>query len=125
MPSLKETPKPPPPRSKLPWTKANSVNVLAARAMYYYGAELKQELPHYVVRSHNHKYADSGGNFPHIKAIMTPAWTTITAYGYRIGRELELADIGGVVLSNIDGVISDRVVRYFPKENRRIWTIKI
>lgn len=99
---------------------ANAASKLAQRAIAYYITTLRLPEPHYVFRSHNHKYADSGGNYS-TKAIFTPCWSLMTEYGYRTGHELELADIGGVIIE--DG--KDRLIRYSPKDTRKVWSLKI
>lgn len=106
---------------RLPWTKANSINQLAFRAIHYYKAELGLPPPDYVFRAHNHMYGDSGGNFRETKAIYTPSWSLLTEYGYRRGFELQLADIGGVIVE--DG--RDRYIHYELEENRRIWALQV
>ncbi len=99
----------------LPWTAPNSANRVAAMATWLYMVEYKQPPPHLLFRSHNHRCAESNGNYP-VRVFFTPAWTLITEYGYRLGRELTIADIGGV--------INGEIIRY--RENkRRIWAIKI
>jgi hypothetical protein len=99
----------------LPWTAKNAANKLAYLATVAYAVDYKQPAPDYIYRAHNHRYADSGNNFD-VKAILLPCWSLITEYGYRIGRELDLADIGGV--------INGELVRYKPKVGR-VWALKI
>jgi len=102
---------------------ANSANKLAEKAeLYYY--RMCQPLPNVVIRSHNHRKADSGDNFPFM-AFFTPAFSLKTEFVYRIGKELTLSDIGGLIFT-IDG---DRVtydwVLYPPKDNKRIWAFRV
>ena len=99
----------------LPWTGPNAANKLAARAMWAYSVDYKQQPPDYVYRAHNHRYADSGSNYE-CRAILLPCWSLITEFGFRMGHELDLADIGGV--------INGEVVRYRAKVGR-LWTVKI
>lgn len=55
-----------------------------------------QEPPGVVIRSHNHRRADSGHNWPTF-AMFTPSWQMPNEYIYRIGSENDSADIGGDV----------------------------
>jgi len=99
----------------LPWTAPNAANKLAFRVMSAYSMDYKQAPPDYAYRAHNHRYADSGNNYE-CKAIILPCWSLITEFGYRVGRELDLADIGGV--------INGELIRYKPRIGR-IWALKI
>jgi hypothetical protein len=102
---------------------ANAASKLAERAeLYYY--RLGKPLPHVVIRSHNHKKADSGDNYS-LKAFFTPSWTLKTEFAYRQGHELELADIGGLIFTIEGDKVSHEWVLYPPKENRRVWALKI
>lgn len=101
--------------SGIPGNAPNATVNLAKRVIWAYAYEYKQPLPDLVFRAHNHKYADSGDNYE-FKVICLPCWTLTTEYGYRIGRELDLADVGGV--------INGELVRYKAK-GARLWTVKI
>ena len=101
--------------SGIPGNAPNATVALAKRIIWAYAYEYKQPLPDYVYRAHNHHYADSGSNYE-FKVICLPCWTLTTEYGYRIGRELELADIGGT--------INGELVRYKGKVGR-IWALKV
>lgn len=50
--------------------------------------------PHVIIRSHQHRRADSGHNWPSF-AIYTPSWQLPNEYIYRIGKENDYPDIGG------------------------------
>lgn len=103
--------------SGIPGNAPNATVNLAKRVIWAYAYEYKQPLPDLVLRAHNHKYADSGGNYE-FKVVCLPCWTLTTEYGYRIGRELDLSDIGGV--------INGELVRYRARnDTRRIWALKI
>jgi len=79
----------------MPWTERNAAIKLAAITWHRY-MEMGKPLPHVVVRNHVHRYADSGGNYETF-AVMAPAWSLATSYLYRIGKENDLATIGGLI----------------------------
>ena len=107
----------------LPWTAPNAANRLAFMAETYYH-RIGQSLPHVVMRSHNHRYADSGGNYESL-AVFTPAWSLMTEFGYRMGKELALASIGSVVFECSGGEYKMRQFKYEPRhETRRVWKLK-
>lgn len=109
---------------RLPWTAPNAANKLAALATYHYKVELTEKPPDVTARSHNHRYADSGGNFE-TWAVCLPAWQLIIEYGYRIGGEFSLSTIGGVVVIIEDGrIVSKEPVIYKPKASK-VWALKI
>jgi hypothetical protein len=109
---------------RMPWTAPNAANRIAALAMYHYGVTMGEHPPDLLVRSHNHRYADSGDNYP-VWAVCLPCWQLITEYGYRIGGELSLPDIGGVIVTVRDGAIvkKDKLI-YKPKASKA-WVLKI
>lgn len=101
---------------------ANSASKLARRCLeYYYG--IGQPLPHFIVRSHNHRYADSGGNYP-VMAVMTPALCSITEFGYRQGHELQPASVGAVMIKidNGRGTLEKMV---YTRNQRNVWSLRI
>lgn len=101
----------------------NSITNMAERAEMYYHRR-KLPLPHVVQRSHGHRYAWSGDNFP-IQVVYTPAMTLNTEYSYRIGKELSLSDIGGIYYRIENGVVSMQKWLYEPREERRVWAFRI
>lgn len=107
----------------LPWTRANAANSLAAKILQLYAARIKQPAPDIALRSHNHLKADSYDNFP-TRVIFTPCWTLATEFSYRVGRENDVADIGGTIIHCDGGNYSVEKVDY-PLETKRIWTMKI
>lgn len=109
----------------LPWTQANAANKLAAKTIFQYADQYKQPTPDLVIRSHNHRYADSSSNF-HTRAIFTPCWSLSTEYGFRNGHENDLPHIGGMLISCQDGAYTyDGPVMYRPAESKRLWALKI
>jgi hypothetical protein len=99
---------------RLPWTQANSANRIAAQIIVR-AIESKQRPPDVVIRSHLHRYADTGQNFNTIRVIATPAWQLITGYVNRLNPG-ELADIGGLIFTCWpNGNYDYEVVRYQPE----------
>jgi hypothetical protein len=80
-----------------PWTQRNAGNQLAALAAY------DSQPPKVIVRSHVHRWSDSGHNFPTF-ACTLPGWELPTAYSYRIGSTS--AEFGGVVFKCGGGAYS-------------------
>ena len=48
-----------------------------------------------------------------------------TEFGYRMGLELDLADIGGLIGKIQGGKYQDELITYSPKERRRVWAVKV
>ncbi len=109
---------------QLPWTERDAANKVAKIIAWRYAIDLKQPLPHVAVRSHNHRYADSGHNYD-VFAVCLPAWSALTEYGYRMGKENSMADIGGVWLICQNGSYQFGERRYRPEWDKRIWKLKI
>ena len=108
----------------LPWNKGNAANKLAARTLWQYKVQRDALAPHLVVRSHNHQYSSSGDNFE-TTAVLTPAWTVLTEYGYRIGLENVISDIGGVVIFCDDGKWEIKKYLFQPKEAKQVWKMTL
>ena len=68
---------------RMPWTRGNFANRLAAQTFYEY-SERGEKPPHLLVRGHVHRPGDSYDAAP-IRALILPSWQLSTAYGYRIG----------------------------------------
>jgi hypothetical protein len=104
---------------RLPWTSANAGNKLAALAVMAAGEEGCKP-PAVVVRSHVHKWSESGKNYSAL-ACTTPCWQLPTAYSYRLGG-VDALHIGGVWFEVVNGKITryDREL-YFPAR-KEIWT---
>jgi hypothetical protein len=104
----------------VPWTERNAGIRLAAETFWQYSNH-GWPLPDVVIRSHNHRRADSGRNFPFL-AMFTPAWQAHTEFTYRIGRENSLADIGGDIFLCKPGGLEWKPIDYKPHNpGRRIW----
>jgi len=95
-----------------PWTTPNALNSLAAELVIRYA---RGRLPDVAVRSHNHRFAETGQNYP-IRVVATPAWQLSTEYSNRIAAAP--ADIGGVIFKCNQGVYTMDVRQYQPERSR-------
>ena len=105
----------------LPWTEKNAANKIAylTRSRYL---EMGAQPPDLVLRSHNHRRADSFDNYK-TRALCLPSWSLLTEYAYRIGAENSNSDIGGVVILCDSGKYE---VHKFDREPKRgnVWAMK-
>lgn len=109
----------------LPWTEKHAALRLAERTMWRYAITHKQPAPHLIIRSHNHRTADSYHNYE-TRAIFTPAWCLPTDYNFRAGHENDLADYGGMIITCQDGTYNyDDPVLYTPRESKKLWSLSI
>lgn len=79
---------------RLPHTRKNAANALAAKTMMIYG-RARQPLPHLVLRGHVHFDADSYDNFP-CRAMIIPSWQLSTEYANMIAPG-DILPIGGAI----------------------------
>jgi len=107
----------------LPWTEKNAANKLAHLTREYY-INQDEKPPDVVIRSHQHRYADSGGNYDTF-AVFTPGWKGAGAFEHRIGAGQKLADIGGCIWIIENG----KILRYehmsYKPRRERAWRLKI
>lgn len=101
----------------VPWSRAEGALKIAARMTWNYAVKIGDKPPDFAVRSHNHIWGDSQDAYP-VRVICLPAWTPITEHGYRIGRENDLADIGGAIIE----CQSKQVTKITYKMRGRVWT---
>lgn len=104
---------------KLPWTAANAANKLAYLAKDYYNDQGIKP-PDILLRSHNHRWSDSGFNFP-TRAVCLPCWSWITEFGYRQGYELTRPHIGALIIEIDGGEYTLRDWRVPLPGGRRVW----
>ena len=104
----------------LPWTEKNAANKVAAIIMWRYMIDMEELYPHITLRNHNHRYADSGGNYKTF-AICGRAWSTATDYTYRTGKENSPSDIGADAFICKDGKYEHIQHCYPYKPVRKIW----
>jgi hypothetical protein len=105
----------------LAWTEKNAANKVAADAIMQY-VLAEQKIPHLVVRSHVHRHADSYDNFP-TRAVVLPAWQSMTAYGARLNPN-RLSDVGMIVFLIDDGkiVAEKKMITKLHQIGRSVWT---
>lgn len=75
-------------------------NAVNEELSYYRNGE---ELPDFVVRSHVHRFSDSGTTLP-VRWISTPCLQIHSSFGKRIGSYNQLPDIGAVAWVCKDGL---------------------
>jgi hypothetical protein len=103
---------------RLPWTRPNSVNKIAA-AMIIDSHQRGAQVPNVVIRSHLHQYADTGNNYSKIRVIATPAWQLPTGYVNKI-QPGAIADIGGLIFTCWRNHYEVDIERYAPKPKQPI-----
>lgn len=94
-----------------PWTKINVTANLAAEIFYEHAAR-DRPYPHLAIRSHHHRFIDTGSAHP-VRVVQTPAWQLHTAFIHRIAPE-SLADVGGLIIVIKDGRYEVEPVLYRP-----------
>lgn len=97
-----------------PWTRQNVVNALALEIATDHN-ERGKEPPAIAIRSHMHRFADTGMACRQTRLIQTPAWQLATAFIHRISPGA-LADVGGIILTIKDGKPSIEAVIYQPDD---------
>lgn len=95
-----------------PWTRINVTANLAAEIFYEHAARGEPH-PHLAIRSHFHRYGDTGGAHP-TRVIQTGAWQLATAFVNRIAPD-SLADIGGLIVVVRDGTFDVEPVLFKPQ----------
>lgn len=94
---------------KLPWTRNNPSNALAAR-VFMAAARARVRHPDLVIRSHMHQEADSGEAQP-VRVIQTRGWQLSTAFIHKIAAG-SLPEVGGLVISCEAGRYELQKVRF-------------
>lgn len=94
-----------------PWTKGNVVANYAAEIFYDHAARGEPH-PHLAIRSHQHRYADTGNAHP-VRVIQTQAWQLATAFIHRINPGA-IADVGGIIVICRDGGFEVEALTYHP-----------
>lgn len=80
---------------RVPWTRGNFANQLAARAAFEC-AMSGEKPPHLLIRGHVHRPADSYDAYP-VRAVVLPSWQLTTSYGHRIGGDP--LPVGGAIIT--------------------------
>jgi hypothetical protein len=96
-----------------PWTRGNAT-LSSAAEMIIDRAVSGDPIPHLALRSHYHRWAESGTNFP-VRFVQLPAYQLATAFVHRIAAG-SLADIGGAAFHLEDGEVRGMYpIKYLPK----------
>lgn len=103
----------------VPWSRPNAANSIAAKMTWFYRVKMNAPVPDLALRSHNHLWSDSWDAYP-VRVVCLPGWTPVTEFGYRIGRENDLADIGGLIYACENKNVEK--VNYPIKTTGRVWT---
>lgn len=80
----------------LPWSFAQGVMRLVQSTRMDY-LDWNEEMPDFIIRAHQHRYADSGTTFS-TRGVCLPCWQYKPAYLYRTGKENSKPSIGAVVI---------------------------
>lgn len=101
---------------RLPWTRGNFANRLAAMAVFEC-ASSGERAPHLLVRGHVHRPDDSYDRFA-VRALVLPSWQLTTSYGHRIGGDP--LPIGGLIVTCDRGrFVVDKLYEAWPVEGYR------
>jgi len=101
-----------------PIGRGNAANKIAVESIFEY-ANRGEIPPDYVIRSHVHRFADSG-NVYRTRAIILPSWQYRTAYVHKVSTG-KLASIGGVIWEKEDGKAPTvTAVIYQPKRTEEV-----
>jgi len=79
---------------RLPHTEKIAATKIAQQIMVEYMVGMKDTPPNVAIRSHNHRYSDSGGNFGCF-VLCTRCFQGKTEFIHRIGGENTVPNIGG------------------------------
>lgn len=83
------------------WTHGNNIRTEVLEIMDD-ARSSGDRLPDYIIRSHVHKFADTGLNYP-VRGIITPAWQGLTEYTHRLTRRVNRT-VGGLIIPCENGV---------------------
>ena len=108
---------------RLRWTEKNAANKLAFETRDSY-IDADEKPPDVVVRSHQHRYADSGGNYKTF-GVFTPCWKATDAYIYKLNAGSRLTDIGGCIWIVEDGKVLHYEHMSYKPRRERVWQLKI
>lgn len=83
-------------------TPQGMLNAISAETVKHIYESGRRDTPHahYLIRSHKHRWADTGATYP-VRGIVTPAWQLPTQLVYAIDREAS-SWIGGVFIDVFD-----------------------
>lgn len=102
---------------RLPWTRGNFANRLAAMTVFE-AADRGERAPHLFVRGHVHRPDDSYDRFA-TRALVLPSWQLTTSFGHRIGGDP--LPVGGVIVTCDKGQCEvEKVYRHWPVERYEV-----
>jgi hypothetical protein len=105
--------------TRVNWSRGtDALKIAITTEMDYH--EAGSPLPDIVLRAHNHRYADSGGNY-NTKAFVCSPWQLTTSFGHRIGYSTKVEPVGGLMFVCNNGVYEEKIMRYSPK-SRGYWS---
>jgi len=97
-----------------PWTKMTGPGTLAAEIVLDRTSDGLQP-PDIAVRSHHHRWSDSGDNF-RTRVIQIAGWQLSTAFIHRINSAAALPSIGGlIIVTHPDGRIEVEKIKHHVK----------
>lgn len=98
-----------------PYNSQSGVDRLASDTLFE-AANEQADIPDLVIRSHLHGYKDSGSAF-RTRAIITPAFCLLTAYGYRIGLSHD-GELGAVLIHCENGQYEVEPITRKPRKTK-------
>lgn len=106
----------------LPWTEKHAAIRAGDIMLIRYLVDMKEQPPNVAVRSHNHRYADSGGNFKDhdMFVVCSRCFQGKTEFVHRIGKENTVPHIGGHAFITTKSSIQYKDYPYLVKRGR-IW----
>ena len=104
--------------SRVPWMHGGAAVRLASAAVMQYGGR-RQRIPDFVVRSHVHRFQDSGTNVMGCRGLILPCWQLRTEYAHRIASPLP--DIGGIIIDCDPGLAPRVYAELYEPEATKPW----
>lgn len=95
-----------------PSTKMNTVVALALDIFTEHKLQDRPH-PHLAIRSHMHQYGDTGSIYP-TRLIQMPAYQLKTAFVHRISTTGKLSDVGGIIVTIVNGKLDVEPVIFRP-----------
>lgn len=105
----------------LPWTEKHAAIKAGSIMLSRYLIDMREKEPNIAVRSHNHRYADSGGNFDNLFVVCSRCFQGKTEFVHRIGQENSVPNIGGHAFVCENGEYQYHDFKYKLKRGRT-WT---
>ena len=96
---------------------------LAYDVMEAYMMKWEEEPPHYAIRGHLHRFADSGIGM-RTRGVILPGFQYKTYYLSRIGKDGDMPDVGMVVVLCDNGQSELLEHRVRPQNRRKVWSVQ-